>query len=137
MDNQISQNNVLDVENAEKATGYSQKKFKTVDILIFAACLILAFIFWCYALYVDDPIIEKGISVNFVLVDGADNEYVTPIAKRIVVYGPLSKLSTSSITVKVNRSEFDDYNTATKIKIAYPEGINSNTTHLELQLNKK
>ncbi len=137
MDNQISQNDVFDVENPEKATGYSQKKFKTIDILIFAACLILAFVFWCYALYVDDPIIEKGISVNFELVGGGEGEYIAPEAKRIVVYGPLSKLSTSSITVKVNRSEFNDYNTSVKIKITYPEGIGSDTTQVDLQLKKK
>ena len=66
MNNDVNVINTPDVDYSDVSNNYKPKKFKAVDILIFVVCLILAFAFWCYAIYLDDPIIEKKVTVNLI-----------------------------------------------------------------------
>lgn len=114
------------------------RKFRAIDVLIFIICLFMAFVFWCYALYVDDPVIEKSITVNFVVDGGDSTDILTPASRRIVVYGKRSELnSVSAITVKIKKSEFKGYDTPTTITIQYPKNISSDTKQIVLKLTKK
>ncbi|MGM9632517.1 MAG: hypothetical protein ACI3XL_05445 [Eubacteriales bacterium] len=135
MSNNTVNKNTAEIEYAERNSG-NPRKIKKIDILIFILCICLAFIFWCYALYVDDPIIEKNITVNFVLEGGESNEFLMPATKKIVVYGEKSVLDNmTTVTVKVKRSDFTEYNTDTLITIEFPNHIRSKTEQVILQLN--
>ncbi len=132
MNDQINQQ---EVETSEKAPVYTQKRFKKVNFLIFALCLVMAFVFWCYALYLDDPIMEKVVTVNFVLEGGEATDSITPVTRKVTVYGEKSVLSEiNTITVKVNRNQFAEYNVDTVITIQYPKNIESVTKQLTLKL---
>ncbi len=127
---------MAEVEYVEKSTSYTAKKFKKIDILIFVFCLALAFIFWCYALYVDDPVIQKNVTVNFVLEGGQSNEFILPTSQKIMVYGERSVLENiNAVTVKVKRSDFNAYNKDTLITLEFPNNIQSYTKQVKLQLN--
>ena len=132
MNDQINQQ---EVETSEKTPVYTQKRFKKVNFLIFALCLVMAFVFWCYALYLDDPIMEKVVTVNFVLEGGEATDSITPVTRKVTVYGEKSVLSEiNTITVKVNRNQFAEYNVDTVITIQYPKNIESVTKQLTLKL---
>ena len=132
MNDQINQQ---EVETSEKAPVYTQKRFKKVNFLIFALCLVMAFVFWCYALYLDDPIMEKVVTVNFVLEGGEATDSITPVTRKVTVYGEKSVLSEiNTITVKINRNQFAEYNVDTVITIQYPKNIESVTKQLTLKL---
>lgn len=125
----------FEVEYAQKGEAYTNRKFKKINILIFLVCLSMAFIFWCYALYIDDPIIQKNVTVNFVLVGGDSSEMILPAHKSITVYGEKSVLSgISSIKVEVKRSSFKEYNKDTLVEINYPKNIDSETKSITLKL---
>ena len=125
----------FEVEYAHKNDSYTNRKFKKINILIFLICLSMAFVFWCYALYIDDPISQKNITVNFVLVGGDSSEMILPAHKSITVYGERSVLSSiSSIKVEVKRSEFKEYNKDTVVVINYPKNIGSETKEITLRL---
>lgn len=136
MSNQI--NDTIQNEISEKNEEYSTTRFKKTDILIFVACLLLAFICWCYAHYIDDPILEKTVTVNFVLDGGNGTEYLSVQSQRMVVYGIKSDIDDIKIiTIHVDRSLFGEYNTETEINIDQSDlyHFSSNTIKLKLLSN--
>lgn len=138
MNNQINDN--LEVDVSQKHDEYSTTRFKKTDILIFLACLLLAFICWCYAHYIDDPILEKTVTVNFVLDGGNGTEYLSVTSKKMVIYGIESDISDiDEITIHVDRSVFKSYNTDTQIDInqSHLYHFSSNTIDLKLLSNFK
>ena len=122
-------------QNIQKNDEYSNRRFRNVDILILIACFLLAFTFWCYAHYINDPIIEKTITINFVL-DGAESfEHLEEDSYKFVVYGTQSELSNiNEVTIHIDRSDFTSYNTETTISIDHPDYYHCLTEHVNLIL---
>ena len=122
-----------DIDNSTEKS--KRSKFRFVDILIFLVCLVAAFIFWCYALYVDDPVIEKTIVVNFVLENAQEGDRLNKGSAKITVYGEQSLLTqTRNINVTVDRSQFDVYNQDTTVTFELPENFYCESNEIVLQL---
>ena len=129
-----------EVEFVEQNNTNTRKSFRKYELLVFLGCLLFAFIIWCYANYLEDPIIQKEVTVRFVLTNAEDGEVITDSTEQVMIYGERSSLATVSvITVYVERSMFSKYDEPTMIPIEYPEHIHSHVTGIELQLknNKK
>ena len=115
---------------------------KLTDVLAFIIailCLLFSAVFWCYVNYLDDPIIQKEVTVDFVLVDGDASQDIFPDKVNIVVYGEKSVLNSipnNTITVHVNIEDFENQ-TEKNYKIDYPEGVHSHTTHKVLVLGNR
>lgn len=125
------------VEFVDKTHEYTHKRFKTRDILIGAFCLIAAFFIWCYANYVDDPIIQKQVTLDFVLVHGESYEDIKPDKMSVWVYGEesvLSSIHNNTITIYVDKSKFNGYDTVLNYEIDYGDNIHSHTKSVELKL---
>lgn len=102
-------------------------------------CVLIAVVFWCYANYLDDPIIQKEITVDFVLVDGEKNQDIYPDKVNVVVFAEKSLLDSfqnNTIPVYVKISEFND-SKSINYKIDYPHGIHSNTNNKTLDLRDR
>ena len=135
MNSELNTINSSEVNYSESSNEYRPKRFKVIDILIFGVCLVLAFAFWCYAVYLDDPIIEKNITVNFIVEGGNANETLSPASYTIQVFGKRSDIKDlTSLTVKVNRSDFKEYDVPTLINIRYPANVSSDTKQIKLKL---
>ena len=129
--------NLNENESSNTQEEYVPKKSRTVDFLILLACLIAAFIFWCSAHYIADPIIEKEIDVKFVLVNGAENEYIVHKPIRLVFYGKESVLKKLSvIEFEVERDEFVDYDVDTKVSPQKTNDYHTHTKEVILQLTQ-
>lgn len=134
----FSKNSDTEVEYTTAGEVNAPKKFRILNVFIFIFCLALAFVFWCYALYVEDPIIEKNITVNFILINAESGEYLDTQSKNITVYGEQSILgNVNSINVKIDRKEFAKYDTKTLVNLQYPKKISSKTQQLYLTLHTK
>ncbi len=130
-------NNEIKLDNASKSEEFSAKKIKKIDVLVFIACLLIAFSVWCYASYLDDPIVRQEITINLVLENGEATEYLTANDKTIIVYGAKSVVSgITSLTVKVDRAEFHTYNTDVVIDMDFPNGIQSHQEQITVQLKQ-
>lgn len=115
------------------------QKFKKIDILIFIACILLAFILWCYASNLADPVVEMDIPVYFVLENGQPDEVLTEPFSKFTFYGKQSDLQEIGVvTIYVDRSQFSEYDVETLIEINYRSNFNSETktVKLTLTLNK-
>lgn len=135
--NENFDNNEVKLENNHKSEEFSTRKIKKIDVLVFIACLLIAFSVWCYASYLADPIVRQEISINLVLENGDASEYLTANDKTITVYGEKSVLSgVTSLTVKVDRSVFDSYNSDVVIDIDFPSGIQSHQEQVTVQLKQ-
>ena len=129
--------NLNENESSNTQEEYVPKKSRTVDFLILLACLIAAFIFWCSAHYIADPIIEKEIDVKFVLVNGAENEYIVQDPIRLVFFGKESVLKKLEvIEMKVERSVFVDYDVDTKVSTPKTNDYHTHTKEVMLQLTQ-
>ena len=123
-----------EVEFVEKETEFTSRKITKTKILIFIACLIFSFVVWCYANYLDDPIIKKDLQINFSW-DSSDRNVsfvaVDPEGKRIdfiEVYGEQSKVyPLDKITVKIKQSQFVDGNDTIEVEIELPDDVHSYT----------
>lgn len=136
MENNQYNEDVITNESASSNEEYTPTKFKKIDILVFAVCLLLAFAIWCYAHYINDPIVTKQVTVNFVLENASVGETLSKKYENINVYGLESAIgAVSEITVYVDRSEFNNYDTETSITVDYPEGVNSHTDSVILELH--
>jgi YbbR domain-containing protein len=130
---------VESVEFAEKSEQYTKKGFKKVDILIFITCFLAAFFIWCYANYVNDPIIIKEVTVEFVLVNAPENESINPSKKKISVYGEksvLNSITNNTITIYVDRSEFEGEDKNIKYDFKCPSGIHSHVDTFDITLEE-
>ena len=123
-----------EVEFVEKETEFTSRKITKTKILIFIACLIFSFVVWCYANYLDDPIIKKDLQINFSW-DSSDRNVsfvaVDAEGKRIdfiEVYGEQSKVyPLDKITVKIKQSQFVDGNDTIEVEIELPDDVHSHT----------
>lgn len=124
---------INDIDSSNENHGKFRLRF--VDVLIFIVCLVAAFIFWCYALYVDDPVIEKTVIVNFILENANEGDKLSKSSAKIVVYGEQSLITqTRNINVTIDRDQFDLYNQDTVITFELPDNYYSETNEVVLQL---
>lgn len=108
-------------------------------LLIGILCVLIALGFWCYANYLDDPIIQKEIIVDFVLVNGDANQDILPDKVNILIYGEksvLNSITNNTITIHVDISAFKNQNEI-NYKIDFPKGIHSHITHQTLILGNR
>lgn len=126
---------MMDASFAQGAEVATKKKFKKINILIFIACLVLAFAFWCYALHVSDPVIKRTLPVEIVLVGGAEGETVTASPSKIEVWGAQSVLGgLDKLTVKVNRSSISAPDKDIPVALTLPSGIESDIERINVRL---
>lgn len=97
------------VEQVENRT-ILNAKFKKFELLIFLGCLFFAFMMWCYATYLDDPIIQKEVNISLELDGGQATEWISPVSTyQILIYGEESVISSIyEIKISVNREQFDE-----------------------------
>ena len=116
----------------------SSKKPKVINVLIFIACILISFAIWCYANYKIDPIVERDLYVEFNLIGGAANEYITPVYHCIKFYGPESSfknVNDNTISFKVYRSAFNEYGQEITVKLKYDnENYHTHTPEVKLTL---
>lgn len=135
MNSNYQQEDMNELEISQRSDSYSSKKFKKIDILIFLSCLALAFVFWCYALYVDDPVIEKTLMIDMTLENGSALERIELEEIRVSVIGPRSELTPISvIRMSVDRSEFSEYDEYITVELQYPDGIDGNVREIKVKL---
>lgn len=133
MNTSYQSNDMNEIENPYKTD--SSRKFKKIDILIFIICLALAFAVWCYALFVDDPVIEKDVFLNVILENGAYNEALELDVKSVTVYGARSVISeVSKIDISVARSDFSEYGEYITVDIKYPDGVAGDIEQIRIKL---
>ena len=135
----MSQNQINDVNydnvNSSNDSPKSKKKSKNINFLIYLVCLLLAFIFWCYALYIDDPVIQATVTVHFELVNGDSDDFLMTTSKTMTVYAKRSYLENKThITATVDRSQFKEYNQNTLVKIKFDKLVECETKEVYLKL---
>lgn len=102
-------------------------------------CVLIAVVFWCYANYLDDPIIQKEITVDFVLVNGDATQDILPDKVNILICGEkslLNSITNDTITIHVDISAFKNQNEI-NYKINFPKGLHSHITHQTLILGNR
>ena len=111
-------------------------RFKKLELLVFFGCLALAFLLWCYASYLDDPIIQKEVTLNFELNGNPGNGYVISNPSTIVIYGEESILSNIN-TVKVIINQ-ETYNVGDKldIEVELPNNVYSRDPQIEVEFTR-
>ena len=128
---------VNEFEEQTSHEGSTSKKQIFFNILLFICCVVISFAIWSYANYAKDPMVEKGYYVEYVLVDGAPYEYISPKYGYITFYGTQSALdaiavdSDGFITININRSSFDEYDVYVPIDIANGKNYH---IHKEIEL---
>lgn len=67
----------VDTETTPEIQGKSSKIRSSIgSIALFLLMIVVAFGIWCYAEYLEDPIVEKRLVVNFNLTNGEPNEKI-------------------------------------------------------------
>lgn len=111
------------------------KQSKNINFFIFLVCLLLAFIFWCYALYINDPVIQASVTVRFELVGGDTNDQLSTTSKTMIVYGKRSFLDNKTVVnAKIQRSDFNEYNKSTLVKIDFEKFVESENNYVYLEI---
>ncbi len=128
-----------DLDNEQIELYVKTRVGKGNKLIIGILCVLIALGFWCYANYLDDPIIQKEITVDFVLVNGDANQDILPDKVNILIYGEksvLNSITNNTITIHVDISEFKNQN-ETNYKIDLPKGFHSHITHQTLILGNR
>lgn len=129
----IEHNNATEneVEYVEK-THTNISKFKKYEILIFIGCIAFAFMMWCYANFLDDPIIQKDVRVYVDVFDG-DN-FVERLESKISIYGEESVISKENgFYLEVGLESFGE-DKKTQLTVKLPEDVYSHDNKVEVEL---
>ena len=145
-----------EIEYVENETEYTPKKFEKYRLLIILCCAIFSFFVWCYAHYLNDPILIDNLELRWTWVENAtsDNQVITDIhgnfikdmkvvftdmegniIENIAVYAEQSVLDKADnyLPIKLNPSDFIESNTK-EILIRLPDGIQSHTSKIIVKL---
>ena len=134
MNIELNNTTEYEVEYAEKREESYNKKYNKFQILIFLGCLVLAFLVWCYANYLDDPIIQKEVRLVITL-EGVDSNEIIKSTNKIVIYGEQSVISEiDEIKNNVNYSDFDSDGSSITLEIDFPSGVHSHQTTVDVKL---
>lgn len=130
-----------EVEFVEKEVQRPSNKFEKLKVFIFLSCLIFAFIGWCYAHYLDDPIVLVDKDIECVWVDASGRGLQVEITDmegnvidKLPVYAEKSVIySVDSITIELKKSDFENSDTKV-IDIKFPDDVHSHTTQVVVRL---
>ena len=137
MNIELNNSSEYEVEYVEETESSPVKKYRKFQLLIYLGCLLLAFLVWCYANYLDDPIIQKEVTLVITL-DGVNSDQIVTSTHKIVIYGEKSVIAEIvEIKNNVNQNEFDKDSTTITKEIDFPEGVHSHKTTVEIQLRDK
>ena len=128
--NSATENEVEYVDKVEKR----ESSFRKFRFLIAIGCLIFSFMMWCYASYIDDPIIQKRVSVHL---DYNGIGVIECDSSHIVIYGEESKLSgITEIKVIVERNSFNQNNKMVVYWVGdlLPDGVYSHQEQIVVEL---
>lgn len=128
----IELNNQTDneVEYVEE-TNKTHTKFNRVQVLIMLACFAFAFVMWCYANFIDDPIIQKEIPIH---IDYLGEEIIICKPSKVVVYGEKSELAdVNEFKITLKRSDFAN-DKKISITIDLPEDVYSHDNEIQVEL---
>ena len=132
-----------EVEFVEKSTNLLPQKITKTQVLIFLACLVFSFIVWCYANYLDDPIIKKDISFNLVA-EGFEKGVTFVIynddteVDSFEIYGEKSTLyQINNYEIKIKPSDFENENGVYVHSLELKDGVHSHTEKIEIKLIPK
>lgn len=131
----VTENEVEYVE--QKHT--EKSRFKKFEILLFIGCLLFSFMMWSYANYIDDPIIEKEVSITLELNGGKVSERIFSSTSKINVYGEESVLlGVYEIKIDVDRDEFEGeiYEITVDIADYLPEDVYTHEESITIQIVK-
>ncbi len=133
MNTELENDAVNEVEYIENTDDHHSFWKKIKFFVLILICLVSAFAIWCYASYVDDPIMQKDVAVHFDF-DGSGSLIATP--SKITVYGEESKLvSLYEIKVLIDADSFSDSDKIT-IEVDLPDGVYSHDNVIEVELRK-
>ena len=134
MNIELNNSSEYEVEYVEKEESTPVRKYRKFQVLIYLGCLLLAFLVWCYANYLDDPIIQKEVTLVITL-DGVHSDKLLRSTHKIVIYGEKSVISEiDEIRNNVNQNEFVVGSTTITKEIDFPEGVHSHETTVEVKL---
>ena len=141
MNIELNNNTENEVEFVEKEIHHPSNKFEKLKIFVFLVCLVFAFVVWCYAHYLDDPIVlldkdrecvwldssSRGLQVEITDMDGN-------VITKLPVYGEKSVLySVDTIQIELKKSDFENSDTKV-IDIIFPKDVHSHTTQVVVRL---
>ena len=133
MNIELENNTENEIEYTEKTDDYNSFWKKIKFCLLILICLLSAFAIWCYASFVDDPIVQKDVTVHF---DYDGNGYLMSTPSKITVYGEESKLASFyEIKVLIDSDSFADTNKIT-VEVDLPDGVYSHDNVIEVELKK-
>lgn len=124
------------VEYDEEIKVYVKKKERGNQFIIAIICILVSVLFWCYVNYLEDPIIIKKVTVEFILSENGMYTDVILAKKNVEIYGEESVIGSISITnntipIPVEKGKFKDSETI-EFDFKYPEGIHSHFNKIEL-----
>ena len=129
-----------EVEFVEKSTDLLPKRITKTKVLIFVACLIFSFVVWCYANYLDDPIIKKDIYFDLVA-EGFEKGTTFVIyngnteVDSFEIYGEKSAVyQINNYEIKLKPSDFDNENGVYVYTLKFKEGVHSHVQKIEIKL---
>lgn len=138
--NNETENEVEFVENEDYSPKNRYKKYK---MLMLIGCILLAFVVWCYANYLDDPIIKKSVdievsgevisdNIDYVVIDTKSGKEIN----KVEIYGEKSALiSVNTIEIILDESQFTDGKTSITVQLPLEDGVHSHTS--EITIKKK
>ena len=124
------------VEYDEEIKVYVKKKERGNQFIIAIICILVSVLFWCYVNYLEDPIIIKKVTVEFILSENGMYTDVILAKENVEIYGEESVIGSISITnstirIPVEKSRFK-YSETIEFGFKYPEGIHSHFNKIEL-----
>ncbi len=130
-----------EVEFVENVAHRPSNRFEKLKIFIFLGCLIFAFVVWCYAHYLDDPIVLVDRDIKCVWNDGSGRGLQVEITDmegnvidKLAVYGERSVIySVDTIQIELKKSDFENSDTKV-IDIEFPKDVHSHTTQVVVRL---
>lgn len=132
-----------EVEYVDNSTNLISKRSRQRKIIIFLACLVFSFVVWCYANYLDDPIIKKEISIDLYKQNFAADVVLAMYddkgekIDKIEIYGEESSVnSVRNYRIEVYPSDFEDGTTYIH-KIELSDGVYSHTKEIKIVITEK
>ena len=125
----------FEVEYVEENVQQNAKKNNKFQLFIFLGCLVLAFLVWCYANYLDDPIVQKEVDLIITLVNPQTGDAVKQSSQTIWIYGEESVLENIHVsTNQVNRNKFSGYDSTVDWDIELPDDVHTHDGDVKLTL---
>ena len=141
MNIELNNNTENEVEFVEKEIHHPSNKFEKLKIFVFLVCLVFAFVVWCYAHYLNDPIVLVEKNIECVWLDGSGRGLqieITDMEGKVIdklpVYAEKSVLdAVDAVTVELKKSYFENSDTKV-VDVIFPENVHGHTTQVIVRL---